>query len=212
MYTPYYPFRGVEFLCLCISTLMVLHRLLQHTLDQNRHTHAAAPDIDRSRYTSGARETKAALIGGLATVSTRTMDIFKFVSFIIVSFGVVGIICGLADAVFYNAMKQHLEAAAAAANVTSGKSTETSKKFKMYMEASAEFQEDSRSSQHFCEVRPPPFPHLPTPRHLIVLVLMLCPLLFSLTHAHAHRSSPSTSSSSCSSSSAAAGVRLFPMM
>ena len=112
MYTPYYPFRGVEFLCLCISTLMVLHRLLQHTLDQNRHTHAAASDTDRSRHTTGARATKAVLIGGLTTVSTRTMDIFKFVSFIIVSFGVVGIIRGLADAVFYNAMKQHLEAAA----------------------------------------------------------------------------------------------------
>jgi hypothetical protein len=205
MYTPYYPFRGVEFICLCISTLMVLHRLLKHTLDQNRH--AAVPDVDRTRHTTGDRNHKAALIGGLSTVSTRTMDFFKFISLIIMSFGVVGICCGLADAVFYDAQKRHLESAAEAANATSGKGTEDSKKFKMYNDAAALLQANSRSAQHFCEVNPPP------PSHPSSSSTFSCSApCSSPSRTRTHRSSPSTSSSSCSSLSATAGERLSPLL
>jgi hypothetical protein len=150
MYTPYYPFRGVEFLCLCISTLMVLHRLLQHTLDQNHH--AAVPDVDRARYTVGERQPKGRSTVAFSTVSTRTMHFFKFISIIVLSFGVVGVCCGLADAVFYNAQKQHLESAAKAANVTTGKSTKESETWKAWNDAAKNFQENARSAQHFCEV------------------------------------------------------------
>lgn len=153
-YTPYYPFRGFEFMCLCISTIMVLHRLLMHTLNArlklNDSVHKGSEKgQDRPRRFLPSSADFAALV---ARGDKLPQLLFKISSFIVLCLSAAGICCGLADAVFYNAMRNHLKSASAAVNVTSGANTPQSLKFQRYFEAALFFQQDARSAQHFCEV------------------------------------------------------------
>ena len=152
-YTPYYPFRGVEFFCLCLSTLMVLHRLLKHTLDSRSNGDAgkdAGKELERSRMFT----TNHHLEAGSAAMPRRSMlmqAFFSVFSFIVISFCVVGIICGLADAVFYSAQRDYSNSVFNAVTVGD---RDGEKNFKTQTKTAGEFQAGSRSAQHFCEVIP----------------------------------------------------------
>jgi hypothetical protein len=130
-------------MCLCISAIMVLNRLLNYALDFDRRkahetSHQHSPP-QHALIPSGDRLWLLA---------------FKIASCIVVSFGVTGICCGLADAVFYSAQQDHMIAASDAVNATSGKDTPQSQMFKQYSDAAGFFQADARSAQHVCEVIP----------------------------------------------------------
>jgi hypothetical protein len=152
LYTPYYPFRGVEFTCLCISTIMVLHRLLMHTLNSRLKLNDFA-HLKKGQERSSRLLPSSADLAALGPNGDKLPQLlFKTSSFIVLCLSVAGICCGLADAVFYNAMRNHLKSASAAVNSTSGANTPESLKFKRYSEAAGLFQSDARSAQHFCEV------------------------------------------------------------
>jgi hypothetical protein len=148
-YVPYYPLRGVEFMCLCISAIMVLNRLLNHALDSR--SQAAHPDLPSQNTLMPT--------GGKLWLLT-----FRAASFIVLSFAVVGFCCGIADAVFYNAQQEHMLSAANAANATSGKDTPQSLIFKQYSDAAGFFQADARTAQHVCEV---------APMHMLILMFIV---------------------------------------
>ena len=163
MYTPYYPFRGVEFICLCISTLMVLHRLLKHTLDSRSHGDAgkdAGKELERSRVLT----TNHHLEAGSAAMPRRyrlMQTFFSVFSFIVMSFCVVGIICGLADAVFYSAQRDYSNSGFNAATVGDKSGMDASK---IRIQTAGEFQANSRSAQHFCEV---------IPLHVLIIMIVV---------------------------------------
>jgi hypothetical protein len=139
-------------MCLCISTIMVLHRLLMHTLNARLKVNEGAQKgfkkgQDR-RFLPSSPDFAALVPHG----DKLPQLLFKISSFIVLGLSVAGICCGLADAVFYNAMRNHLKFASTAVNGTSGANTPESLKFKGYSEAAGFFQLDARSAQHFCEV------------------------------------------------------------
>jgi hypothetical protein len=138
-------------MCLCISTIMVLHRLLMHTLNARLKVNDGAQKgfkKGQDRLLPSSPDFAALLPHG----DKLPQLLFKISSFIVLGLSVAGICCGLADAVFYNAMRNHLKSASAAVNVTSGANTPESLKFQRYSEAAGFFQLDARSAQHLCEV------------------------------------------------------------
>jgi hypothetical protein len=156
-YTPYYPFRGVEFLCLCISTLMVLHRLLRHTLDSRAQTDVCK--LDASKELEGSNHHTGA---GAASRRHRLFHIFfNAFSLIVLSFCISGIICGLADAVFYDAQRRYSNLVSAA---SSAGDKEDTAKFKTQASTAGDFQANARSAQHFCEV---------IPLHLLIVMFVI---------------------------------------
>jgi hypothetical protein len=169
-YTPYYPFRAVEFACLCVSTLLVLRRLLKHALEPktgsskrlNPENHVE-PDFSESRSSESAGRAERNH-PAIRPASSRIQLLFNVFAGTVLLLCAVGLCCGLADAVFYNSQKEFAERAYQAVNATTQKDTSQSLKFKTYVEVAGLYQAEARSAQHFCEV---------IPLHLLIAVFMV---------------------------------------
>lgn len=144
-YAPYYPFRGVEFVCLCTSIIMVLHRLLNHVLFSQS---TSKNNISRTQQ----HKTALSFLFQLPKTDIRPLLLFKIAALVVLCLSVAGVCCGLADSVFYNAQRDFMQSASNAVNSTTGDDTPQSLTFIRYSEAAGMFQADARSAQHFCEV------------------------------------------------------------
>ena len=143
-YAPYYPFRGVEFVCLCTSIIMVLHRLLNHVLFSQS---TSKNNISRTQQ----HKTALSFLFQLPQTDILPLLLFKIAALVVLCLSVAGVCCGLADSVFYSAQRDFMQSASNAVNST-GDDTPRSLTFIRYSEAAGMFQADARSAQHFCEV------------------------------------------------------------